>query len=86
MVTFLVEGRFELTILVNESNISLSFRAMLMCYVGFQLISLHISNANNNISSSLYQLPTYTTQGMLGVVSMVGIKLFKTSCLIICKE
>lgn len=44
---------------------------------GFQLISLHISSANNIVSSSLYQLPTYTTQGMLGVVNVVNFGWYK---------
>ncbi len=47
---------------------------MLVCYVCFQLGSLHISkgvvyNANNNVSSLVYQMHVATGQGQQWVVS-----------------
>jgi len=68
MVTFHAHGHSDLTIMVDNSRMTSVFEHCLCTMFVFQLGSLHKSkdisyDSNNFISSSLYQIPTTSSQG-----------------------
>lgn len=74
MATFCVGGQPELTILVDGIDITIVIEKCLCAMFSFQHGWLHIFNyapydANNNISSSMYQISIATIQGQEWVVS-----------------
>jgi hypothetical protein len=74
MATFCVGGQFELTILIDGIDITIVIEKCLCVMFSFQHGSLHIFkdaayDANNNISSSVYQISIATIQGQEWVVS-----------------